>query len=238
MFQKNKYFYFGVVVFLLIIATFIFLIVFFSKILNSSELIVVDKINLIGELKRVDTSEVAEVLKKVENLESLILGDVNNIKLQIEEVDWVSSVSVRKRWPDILNIYIEEFEPVAIFNENKLLTEKGELFFVQNVHDLNNMIKVQAPLGSQTKILKKTRRFLEILEYHNLTLVKIKLTKRYAWSLILTNNIEVQLGKEDVFNRLQRFALLYSKLESKEKNTLKYADARYDTGLAIGWIKN
>ena len=50
----------------------------------------------------------------------------------------------------------------------------------------------------------------------------------------LANGIELNLGRQEFIDRLQRFIDVYPLL-AKQPKAVKYVDLRYDTGLAVGW---
>lgn len=63
---------------------------------------------------------------------------------------------------------------------------------------------------------------------------ELSLSERFAWQVQLENGIELNLGRKEFIDRLQRFIDVYPLLAQQEK-TVKYIDLRYDTGVAVGW---
>ena len=74
----------------------------------------------------------------------------------------------------------------------------------------------------------------KLLATTGLAIGELSLSERFAWQLQLTNGIELNLGRQEFMDRLQRFVDVYPLL-SKQDKLIHYVDLRYDTGFAVGW---
>ena len=54
--------------------------------------------------------------------------DVNDVQHQISQLPWIYSVSVRKKWPNELKIYVVDQLPVAQWNGDFLINNEGKAF--------------------------------------------------------------------------------------------------------------
>ncbi|GAL13019.1 cell division protein FtsQ [Vibrio astriarenae] len=68
-----------------------------------------------------------------------------------------------------------------------------------------------------------------------LAITSLVLNERRAWQIILDNGMRLELGKESMDERIDRFVSLYYQLGEKAQR-VSYIDLRYDTGAAIGWF--
>jgi len=68
-----------------------------------------------------------------------------------------------------------------------------------------------------------------------LNISSLVLNERRAWQIILDNGIRLELGKESLEERINRFFLLYKQL-GNDAERVSYIDLRYDTGAAVGWF--
>ena len=73
------------------------------------------------------------------------------------------------------------------------------------------------------------------LKHLNLTITSLVLNDRRAWQIIVDNGIRLELGKESLEERIERFISLFKNLGS-ETERVSYIDLRYDTGASIGWF--
>ena len=68
--------------------------------------------------------------------------------------------------------------------------------------------------------------------------ISLRLTDRFAVSLVLTQGIEIKLGREATLERIKRFIDLFPSMmnhENSENKKIDTVDLRYDTGAAVAW---
>ena len=93
------------------------------------------------------------------------------------------------------------------------------------------------PGGSERTALEGYNAMQSLLAGRELTIAELSLSERYAWQVQLKNGIEVNLGRQEFIDRLQRFVDVYPLL-AKQPKAIQYVDLRYDTGLAVGWSED
>ena len=71
------------------------------------------------------------------NLGNFFNLDVNDVQEKVAKLPWVYSVSVRKKWPDELKIYVVDQKPIAHWNGDFLINENGNAFQA-DIHRLRN----------------------------------------------------------------------------------------------------
>jgi cell division protein FtsQ len=71
-----------------------------------------------------------------------------------------------------------------------------------------------------------------------LTITQLHMDSRHAYRITLSNGIVVLLGRENMHDRLKRFARVYNKVLATRAGDIERIDTRYSNGLAIGWNKN
>lgn len=84
-------------------------------------------------------------------------------------------------------------------------------------------------------MIEKWRQITPLINSLGLTVTSLVLNERRAWQIILDNGIRLELGKDSLDERVERFISLYNELGSKA-NQVSYIDLRYDTGAAVGWF--
>src|SRR5690606_39392890 len=68
-----------------------------------------------------------------------------------------------------------------------------------------------------------------------LRLARVELDPRGAWSLTMSNGVEVRLGRQDVPARLERFIQVDSQLVAARSGEVRYVELRYSNGFSGGW---
>jgi cell division protein FtsQ len=191
------------------------------------------KLVVTGEFRQVSDARVRrEVLPYVQH--GFFAVDLDGLRGRLGRLDWVKSVEVRKRWPDRLEVTIVEYRPLARWGAQRMLSENGELF--------------PAPKGQGARLPLfegPDSRAAEMISFHSqarplflgsgLQVSELRLSARGSWSLLLSDGIDVEVGRNDSQQRLQRFSRLLSRLTNNEPRRLERADLRYTNGFALVW---
>jgi cell division protein FtsQ len=99
----------------------------------------------------------------------------------------------------------------------------------------DELIKLYGMDSTSSLVLQTWREIVPKFTKLGLTISSVVLNDRQAWQLILENGIRLELGKDSLDERLERFFSLYNQL-GQDSQKVSYIDLRYDTGAAIGWI--
>ena len=80
--------------------------------------------------------------------------------------------------------------------------------------------------------------FSRKLEKVQRSIVKIDLSPRYAWQVQLDNGMVLELGREQVKERLARFVGVYPYTLASMSHKINYVDLRYRNGFAVNEVSN
>lgn len=191
----------------------------------------VQVVDFSGDFKHIDVLKLERLIRESQP-GSFFSLDVNDVFELIEAQPWVYRASVRKQWPNTLKIYLVEQTAVAQWNEDLLLNPYGESFGASA--DGLSLPKLFGPGGSERTALEGFNAMQTLLSSMELPIVELSLSERFAWQIQLENGVELNLGRQEFIDRLQRFIDVYPLLV-KQPNAIEYVDLRYDTGLAVGW---
>lgn len=165
--------------------------------------------------------------------------DVDVIQQQIERLPWIQQVSVRKQWPDELKIHLVEYVPVARWNDLHMVDADGKSFSVPANHiGKEEMPMLYGPEGSETEVLTGYHQMSDLLAASKFKLKVASMTARRSWQLVLSDDVRLELGRNEDMKRLKRFIQLYPTLQQQgqaENKRITYVDLRYDSGAAVGW---
>ena len=182
-----------------------------------------------GELHHVSREQVKLIVAKHLKGNFFTL-DLINARDAFEKLPWARSVSVRRRWPDKLEVVIEEHEALARWGSTALVNKQGELFHAASGSDLpvfygpdNGVIEVASQYDSLNKVLQSA----------NLEVATLALTPRRAWQVTTTNGIVLELGRVEMQPRLEKFANIYSSTLVGLNKKITYVDLRYPSGFAV-----
>jgi cell division protein FtsQ len=229
-------FWLGVTFFVLVIVAIISFSWFLNNKMSSEESTPVTSIVIGGEMPFTIRQDIENAIESV-NLGNFFNVDVNDIQQKVAELPWVYSVSVRKKWPNELKIYVVDQTPIALWNEDFLINEYGKAFQADTSRLLSALPAFFGPEGSENLALDNFVNLSKLLKFSDLSIDELLLTERHSWQLTLNNGITLNLGRENKIERVQRFMDIYPQIikTKKENQQVDYVDLRYDTGLAVGW---
>ncbi|HRP66207.1 MAG TPA: cell division protein FtsQ/DivIB [Thauera sp.] len=170
---------------------------------------------------------------------NFFMVDLDSVRATFEKLPWVRKADVRRRWPDALELRIEEHEAVAYWTvsesgDARLVNRQGEVFIAASNAD---MPQFDGPQGSAARLLARYAEFSSLLQPLGLRLVGLALSAREAWQLQLDNGMTVVLGREQekspLAERLKRFIAVWPGVHQEIDIDIKIADLRYPGGFAL-----
>ncbi len=182
-----------------------------------------------GELSHVNRDQIKLIVAKHLKGNFFTL-DLIKARDAFEKLPWARKVSLRRRWPDKLEVSIEEHQALARWGSIALVDTHGELFHAASGSDLpvfygpgDGVIEVASQYGEFSKELKVA----------NLQIANLSLTPRRAWQITTTNGIVIELGRVEMNARLEKFAAVYNSTIAGLNKKITYADLRYPNGFAV-----
>lgn len=161
--------------------------------------------------------------------------DVNEIRDRLERMPWVQRATVRRSWPDALEIVVFEQQAIARWGEQGLVNIKSELFYPdaeQQAVDLPQLIGV---INSEKLMVSRLQEINTLLQPLGLATEQLLLDERRAWHVTLANGLQLVLGRHENMRRLQRFARVYPQLLVPRIAQMGSVDLRYANGFIVRW---
>ena len=188
-------------------------------------------LRLSGGLQQVDRAQVrAVVLPHAQR--GFFAVRLDEIQQAVSQLPWVEPVQVRKQWPDVLEVRIDEHRPVAHWGEDQLLSEAGRVFPAAGLRMPPGLPQLDGPES-------RAREVMALYEDARARLPGVRgvsLDRRGSWSIALGNGTRVVLGRNDPAARLARFAPLLPRLAAQRpRQLLVRADLRYTNGFSLTW---
>ncbi|WP_022941083.1 cell division protein FtsQ/DivIB [Psychromonas hadalis] len=191
---------------------------------------------LTGNDTHITFEKVRAVLIRQEDRLNFFTVEIAQIQKELEEMPWVYSVSIRKRWPETLKIHVVEQSIVAIWNDNALLNRFGEIVNAPPDSTMQQYVALYGNDEQANDVLTTYMKLHQLLKVGKFGITSLSSDQRQSTSLTLDNGILLRLGKEQKLDRIQQFLTVYPLIDKKyDMNKIDYIDLRYDTGFAIGW---
>jgi cell division protein FtsQ len=207
-----------------------------GRILLDSPAFLLRTIVVEGGLERVQSREIANALQgRLRG--TFFTVDLEAVRALFEGVPWVRRAELRRRWPDSLEVRIEEQVALARWGQRRdtqLVNTHGELFRAQTDASLPVLA---GPTGTEGEVARRYFAFRSLLAPLGLEPRQVLLSSRLAWQLKLSNGLTIQLGrdsdKDRIEERFARFVSAFRQTLAKSRQRLDYVDLRYPNGFAL-----
>ena len=194
----------------------------------------IDSISVSGPLQRVTALQIEEAIS--DELDAGFFGaDVSRMQDKIQDLAWIDSANVARRWPDRIAIGVTEQVPAAIWGESGLLNVRGELFVTNARHIPAELPRLSGPDDSSDDVARRYLAVREQLIPLGLDVRRVHLDARGAWDMTLTNGVEIRLGRRDVDERTGLFLDVVANIITGRAADIDYVDMRYSNGFTLGW---
>ncbi len=153
----------------------------------------------------------------------------------VERLPWVERAQVRKAWPDVMEVHVVEHRPFARWGEDRLLSERGQLFPKPDDSDGARLPQLDGPDARTAEVVElynQTRALFAPLGYG---VAEMGMDARGSWSLTLDNGMRIVIGRDDAQARLERFARQLPQLLVQQARPIARADLRYTNGFTVTW---
>lgn len=161
-----------------------------------------------------------------------LTADLKDLKQAAESLPWVGGASIRRVWPDRLQVRVLEHRPVARWKGDGLVTAEGVVFRPRG------QVPAGLPLleGDESRSRELVERYLkwrDALMLAGQLIDTLGVDARGAWRLDLVSKTRLELGTDDIERRLTRFIGAVSQLDAAGRAQL--VDLRYSNGFAVKW---
>lgn len=196
------------------------------------QLLPLHQVKLNAATERVDGMDVLQVVReKVQG--NFFTVDIEQLRTALEQLPWVRGVQIRREFPDSLSVTIEEHQALAYWNEDELVNKQGEVF---NADSDATMPRFVGQAGDAALVTQQYAQFAQQLARIDLGIKQLDESPRHAWQLHLNNGMVLELGSEQMQQRLDRFVSVYPYSLAKMQGEVKAVDMRYRNGFAVGGL--
>lgn len=189
-------------------------------------------VQLTNTPQQVDLNQLNQVVRQAAGV-NFFTVDLEKTRQSFEQLPWVRKVSVRRHFPWRLDVMLEEHVPMARWNSVALVNTFGEVFAGQSnlpLPDFNGEPDTAAQVAEMYLAMSHQ---LAVLQRG---IAQISLSPRYAWRLRLDNGMLLELGREQMQQRLERFVAVYPYSLATMASKVNYVDLRYRNGFAVNQL--
>lgn len=163
-------------------------------------------------------------------------ADMQAIHETVAHLPWVETVSVKRVWPDTIDIKVRERKAFVRWGEQQLMTEQGTIFTPSSIQKHEHLLLLVGPEEQHAKVLEIMKGIKTTLADQNFELEKFTINDRWAWTVKLTTELTILLGRENQLEKLQRFLKTLPLLPTEQLDSMVVVDLRYPNGYAVSWL--
>lgn len=195
-----------------------------------------------GDLLHQNTASLrANVIPKIKG--NFYTIDLLSTQNSFEVLPWINKVSVKRVFPQRIEVFLEEHKAAAIWGERDeaRMVNKFGVIFESEINDdtTENIPQFVGPDGQSGLILNMYQSLLPVFEPLKLRPTKLELSERGSWHVTLDGGASIELGRgaiDLVSERANRFVHTLAGVASKfgrNASALSYADLRHQDGYAV-----
>ncbi|OHC83186.1 MAG: cell division protein FtsQ, partial [Sideroxydans sp. RIFOXYB12_FULL_59_6] len=179
--------------------------------------------------QRVDVAQLEEVVRE-QVRGNLFTVDLAETRAAFQQLPWVRSVSVRRKFPWQLEVALEEHIALARWNKNALVNTHGEVFEASSDETLPEFSGEQENSLVVTRMYGELEQELQPMQRH---IVQLELSPRMSWQVKLDDGMELALGRDAMREKLARFVKVFPYSVAVRAPNARRIDLRYRNGFAV-----
>jgi cell division protein FtsQ len=194
----------------------------------------ITRVTVVGPFQRVSAIDVEQLVRSRLN-GGFLTANLWELQRDLEQVPWVASARLERRWPHTLVVVVGEQQSIAAWADSGLLNSRGEIFVKDIKYAPADLPKLHGPDGTEHEV---TQLFLQLqprLIEMGYSIASLNEDERGSWQMTLTNGINIRFGRRQLQERLERFVRIGAPVLTGRTNDIAFIDMRYSNGFSVGW---
>jgi cell division protein FtsQ len=194
----------------------------------------IQNVVILGDTENLNADQLTHRVM-LEGQAGFVSTDMEQVREIAESFGWVRTVKIRRFWPYGVELNIDEHVPVARWGNGSLLSNEGEVYPVANTARFTSLPNLFGNEGQELELMATYSELSRQLAPVGLSIESLTRSSRGAWQLILRNELKLELGREQVSQKISNFVSVYKLTLHKQIEQIEQVDLRYTNGLAVSW---
>ena len=205
-------------------------------------------IDVVGDHAKSTTDQIVKAVAEV-STGNILLVDIAKAAEAAQSFSWVEKATIRRKWPDTLEVQINTRKVQARWGEDEYLDQFGTPFTMP-IEVTQKLPMLSGPRSAAPEILEAYDSWKEPAKKVGLEIKSIKLSGRGSWEVHVSPlgstgtleqvasepaPIKVIMGSTEVKDRSNRFLKLYADIFRPVSEMVATVDLRYRDGVSVTW---
>ncbi len=169
---------------------------------------------------------------------NLMTVQLETVQNTFAQAPWIRHVNARRVWPNRLWVVLEEHQAVATLNDDYLVNQQGEAYMAVADDTLNDLPILVGDKQDAKLMLQRFRDLNVWLAPNKVTVNRLFLSERRAWTAELSNKVTLEIGRDDLkpaaSERVSQWAKTWiTAQQAAGASASTRIDLRYPNGYAI-----
>lgn len=154
---------------------------------------------------------------------------------EVTALSWVSDAQLRRSWPDRLVLQVSERVPVAVWNDESLVSGNGEPFSALDKYSTEGLPKLSGPSERLEEVMDYYHSMSRILRGSDLAIRSLAVDARLTARVELEDGLLLVVDRQGYAGKLRRFVVLHGNVLEQESRRPVRVDLRHADGMAVTW---
>ena len=189
----------------------------------------IDRITIKGNTRHI-TQEQLSYIAKNRLRGTFFTLDINSLQREFLQVPWVQSVTVTRDFPDAITVNVNEYDAIARFGDEGLVSVKGNVF--SGADDSTTLPVFNGMLKQVPNFLDDYQALKPLLHDKNINLNRLDVTASGITKIYFSNDLQVIICNVNIASNIEILSKYWDKLYQLNPN-LNYINMCYKNAVAI-----
>lgn len=222
------------------VVVFVFVVGLVTDVLFNPNYFQIKQLTLTGDAAHVDREVLHKTVKQLIDGNYFSL-DSKNIILALQKIPWVETVRLRRQWPGTLLIHIQEYQPLALWGNDRWLTTSAKLVRLP-LTDKVLLPQLNGPDARVETVWQQYKDWSVQFSSQGLRIQSMSLSEESIYQLTLASatrnpdqstNFEMIMVADNANKQLRAFLASYRLSMLEHPDQIKTVDLRYASGFSI-----
>lgn len=161
--------------------------------------------------------------------------DAAGLQGRLEAESWVDAASVRRRWPETLELHIAPAVAVARWRDDALLSVRGRVIEPLELVGADSLPRLYGAEHGAATVMEAFQQVSEVLGPLGMQIHELALDEVGGLRIVTRSGVEIVFGIGDRAGRLARIAAVIEHGVDDQRSRIARLDARYENGIAVAW---